>query len=243
MDSVVTFAGIEFRGLTRKTLFERSDRLKVITTVNAEFIVMANQDRRFWRILCDSWSTFDGQIPYLLARRLNPGLELEKISGSDLIFDVCAFARDQNQRVFLLGGLAESNRRTVEILRGRYGIEIDGFSPEFRPYPFDDAFNRALLEHVQRASPDFLLVALGAPKQEYWLDDNRDALERMGVRWAVGVGGTFDFVSGKERRAPVLVQRAGLEGIWRLAQNPTRLRRFLHIFRMFEYVVRPRWSR
>jgi N-acetylglucosaminyldiphosphoundecaprenol N-acetyl-beta-D-mannosaminyltransferase len=242
MDSVVTFAGIDFRGLTRKKLFEPSERLKMITTVNAEFIVMANQDRRFWSILCDSWSTFDGQIPYLLARRLNPGVELEKISGSDLIFDICAFAGANAKRVFLLGGLAESNRRSVEILRERYRIEVDGFSPELRPYPFDAEVNRELLARVQRAAPDFLLVALGAPKQEFWLDDHRDALEKLGVRWAIGVGGTFDFVSGKERRAPVLVQKVGLEGIWRLAQNPTRLRRFLHIFRMFEYVVRPRWK-
>ena len=242
MDTVVTFAGIRFSGLTRRRIFEPSDRLKMITTVNAEFIVMANKDRRFREILCRNESTFDGQIPYLLARSMNPTVELEKISGSDLIYEICAFAGANARRVYLLGGLAESNRRSVEILGERYQIAIDGYSPEHRAYPFDAAFNRELLEQVERSAPHILLVAFGAPKQEYWLDDNRDALERMGVRWAVGVGGSFDFVSGRERRAPVFIQKIGLEGIWRLAQNPSRVRRFLHVFRMFEYVVRPRWS-
>ena len=230
------FADLTFRGLTKDILLKEEHSLKVIVTVNAEFIVMAHKNDRFRKIINDNFATFDGQIPYLMAKLQNRGLYFEKISGSDLIYDIARFARMNRKRVLLLGGIEESNARTVQILKDGYGIDVAGYVPAHRPYPFDEAHNSAMLRRIEDFRPDFLLVAFGAPKQEFWIDDNREYLERIGVKWAVGVGGTFDFVAGREKRAPKFVQTACLEGLWRLIQNPKRFKRLIHVFEVFKYV-------
>lgn len=233
----LNFAGLEFRGLTRDVLFVPQESLKVIITVNAEFIVLAHEDERFRNIVNQNFATFDGEWPYRLARRRHPHARIEKISGSDFIYDICEFARANGRSVFLLGAAAEVNCRAVQILGDKYKIRIGGFSPTYKAYPFSADHNNAMLARISGFRPDFLLVALGAPKQEFWIEDNRRFLEQSGVKWAVGVGGTLDFVSGKSRRAPMLVRRAGLEGIWRLAQNPRqRVARFLKVLTFLRYV-------
>ncbi len=234
---VVEFAGIEFRGLTRALLLETTDHLKVITTVNAELIVLANRDPRFAKLLCDSYSTFDGQLPYLLARFTKPKASIEKISGSDFLHDLCAWAGRSGARVFLLGARPKVNQRACEVLRNRYRVEIDGISPPFAKYPFPTAIDREIGTRVAAFKPDILFVAFGAPKQEFWIADHHDFLQSLGVRWAMAVGGSLDYVAGREKRAPRMVQHAGFEWLWRLIQKPReRFRRTLRFFLMFRYL-------
>jgi N-acetylglucosaminyldiphosphoundecaprenol N-acetyl-beta-D-mannosaminyltransferase len=84
----------------------------------------------------------------------------------------------------------------------------------------DDLDNRAILERITEAGPDVLLVALGHPKQELWIDLHRAELPAMVV---VGVGCVLDLIAGKTQRAPAWMQRYGLEWAYRLAQEPRRL--------------------
>lgn len=232
----ILFAGLAFRGLSKDILFQQSAALKLIVTVNAELIVIANESERLRTIINGNYATFDGQIPYLIARARNRGRRFEKISGSDLIYDVCRLAGERSLRVFLLGGRASSNRAAVDILRQRFAISIEGHSPDHRPYPFDAPHDSSIMDRITAFRPHVLLVGFGAPKQEYWIDDHRLSLERLGVKWAVGMGGTFEFVAGEEKRAPVWVQRMGLETPYRLCQNPSRFKRFLRFFRFFRYI-------
>src|SRR5439155_11478568 len=78
------------------------------------------------------------------------------------------------------------------------------------------------LRCIREARPDLLMVAYGSPEQELWFVRNRD---RLGVPVAIGVGGSFDFIAGRARRAPRLLQRAHLEWLWRLLMEPWRIRR------------------
>jgi N-acetylglucosaminyldiphosphoundecaprenol N-acetyl-beta-D-mannosaminyltransferase len=87
------------------------------------------------------------------------------------------------------------------------------------PAPEDDG---ETLRRIASARPDVLLVAYGAPHQELWIARNQ---VRLDVPVAIGVGGTFDFLAGRVRRAPVLVRRLHLEWLWRLALQPARVRR------------------
>lgn len=235
-ENKIRMFNLEFKGLTKEILFRIESSLKIIITVNAEFIVIANENERFKHIIKNNFSTFDGQIPYLLAKLKHRNTHFEKISGSDLIYDICEYSKANGYRIFLLGGHEEINNKASEILRRKYYIEIGGFSPEHRPYPFERAHNENILEKILDFKPHFLLVAFGPPKQEFWLDDNKRYLEEIGVKWAVGVGGTFEMVAGRVTRAPKMIQNMGCESVWRLYQDPKRLKRFLKIFKMLKYI-------
>src|SRR5689334_2976476 len=106
---MLEFAGIEFRGLTLGDVLAPTPDLSHVVTVNAEYIVRANRDTRLRRIINSGLATFDGQVPYALARWLNKHRQFEKISGSDLIYQICEHAAQRGERVFLLGGLEDSN--------------------------------------------------------------------------------------------------------------------------------------
>lgn len=236
---MIEFAGIAFRGLTIADLFSVSTRLAHIVTVNAEYIVRANEDARLGRIIRGGIATFDGQVPYLIARFRNAGRSFDKIPGSELIYHICERAAERDERVFLLGGMPDSNFRAIEVLRRRYcGLQIDGDSPPHAQYPFSLEHNAAIMATVQSFAPHYLLVGFGAVKQDYWIDDHRDALADIGVRTAVGVGGAFEMVSGKLKRAPRLLQQLGLEGVYRLLREPRlfRLKRLLISLKFLRYL-------
>ena len=234
----INFANLKFRGLVKKTLLEESENLKFIVTVNAEFIIKANTDDDFKKIINDNYSTFDGQIPYFLAKKQNPNIYFEKLSGSDLIYDFSAMAKKTNKKIFLLGGQEESNLKALKKLKKDYTINIDGFSPEYKSYPFDNDHNNNILKKIEIFKPDILFVGFGALKQEYWINDNKQFLEEIGVKWVVGSGGTFEFVSGLIKRAPKWIQKIGMEGIYRMIKEPNmvRLNRIFLSFKVFKYI-------
>jgi len=100
----VEFANLTFKGLRRTDILREDKILKFIVTVNAEFIVKANKNDAFKKIIDKNYATFDGQIPYFLAKKQNSNAIIEKISGSDLIYDFCEMAKNKNKNIFLLGG-------------------------------------------------------------------------------------------------------------------------------------------
>ena len=241
------FCNINFNQKNIAECFERSDKdkLKFIITVNAVFIVEANTSRRFFDILNSNYVVFDGKIPHLAAKIFNPErrkskkkFDFEKLSGSDIVYDFCDFAKKNNYKIFFLGGQTESNSVAVNNVREQYNVMIDGYSPKFETYPFSEQFNNACLKKIAYFKPDILFVGFGAPKQEYWIDDNMEFLTKAGVKYAIGSGGTFDFVSKKIKRAPVFIQKTGLEGVFRFFQEPNKIRfkRLVDSYKFFKYI-------
>jgi N-acetylglucosaminyldiphosphoundecaprenol N-acetyl-beta-D-mannosaminyltransferase len=128
--------------------------------------------------------------------------------------------------MYLLGGEPDANARAATVLRERWpAIKMAGYSsPTVSSPPSVSEVERLRVELVQ-ARPDLLLVGMGSPKQELV---TRALLPHLPGCWMLGVGGSFSLVAGKLRRAPRWMQRAGLEWVWRLAQEPRRLaRRYL----------------
>jgi N-acetylglucosaminyldiphosphoundecaprenol N-acetyl-beta-D-mannosaminyltransferase len=240
--NAVEFAGLTFRGLTSETLLERREKMTVIVTVNADFIVRAKNERRLAGIISNDYSTFDGQVPYWLAKVMAKPkkVEFEKISGSDFAYSLLAHAAQHGKKVFFLGASPETNLSAREVVRKQYGIEIDGYSPPLADYPFPAAWEAETMRRIREFEPAYLFVALGMLKQEYWIDDNRETLQRLGVEIAIGCGGTLDFISGRIRRAPKWMQTAGLEGVYRLLMERKlfRLQRLLRSFLVFLAVLR-----
>jgi N-acetylglucosaminyldiphosphoundecaprenol N-acetyl-beta-D-mannosaminyltransferase len=238
------FCNINFNLRNKSDIFEPIDsgKTKVIITVNAAFIVDANISERFFNILNNNYITFDGTVPYLVAKVVHffkrEQFNYEKMAGSDVVYDFCDFAKVNNYKIFFLGGKAESNEVAVCKIKESYNIEIAGYSPSFENYPFSDNFNNVCLEKIKEFRPDILFVGFGAPKQEFWIDDHKEILSEIGVKYAIGSGGTFDFVSQKIKRAPVFIQRIGLEIVWRFFQEPSkmRLKRLIDSFKFFKYI-------
>jgi N-acetylglucosaminyldiphosphoundecaprenol N-acetyl-beta-D-mannosaminyltransferase len=148
------------------------------------------------------------------------------VSGSDFLPAFCQAVAGEGCRIFFLGaapGVADAAKRSLE--RKHPGLSIVGtYSP---PVGFerDEHECARVATLVRRAEPDVLFAAFGSPKQEKWLHQFRDQLN---VPVSMGIGSTLDYLAGRLRRAPIWMQRAGLEWSYRLVQEPRRLwRRYL----------------
>ncbi len=145
----------------------------------------------------------------------------ERVAGIDLFFRLLEEAEKRGEPVFFLGAREEVVQEAVRRLQVRYPrLKIAGWH---HGYFWDD--EEAVVRKIAASGATMLFVAITSPKKEQFIHRWRD---RLGVRFAMGVGGTFDVVAGKVRRAPVWMQRAGLEWFFRLLQEPRRMwRRYL----------------
>jgi len=236
----IKFANLNFEGLVKNELLKEEPFLKIIIPTNAELIVKAQDNDKFKNLISSSYATFDGQVPYYLASKQNKEETIEKISGSDLIYDFCKMAKNKNKRIFLLGGYEDSNNEAVLKLKEKYNIVIQGYSPPYKPYPFDREHNDLIISKIKNFKPDILFVGFGAMKQEFWIEEHKTVLEDIGIKYIIGSGGTFEFVAGKIKRSPKIIQEIGLEGFWRLVSEPKwfRVKRLLVSFLIFKYI----WS-
>ena len=208
--------------------FEWSGRLRFVTTLNAELVLIARRNPDFRNFLRHNIITVDGQWTLWATRwKRRDGAAVAKQSGYDLLQAAAKACARDGRRLFVLGASAESNARAVERLTAEHGCRAGGFSPPYAPFPFPEAVDAQIRAEVTAARPDVLVVGFGAPKQEFWARDNAGWLSELGVSYVLFLGGAIDMVAGRFRRAPRLVRRLGLESAYRLAQSPQRFSREL----------------
>ncbi len=225
----------------KKELFEIDKKKpKCIVTLNAQIICLANTNKELFDFVNSNYATIDGEIPLKFAKLFHRKefKNVEKLSGSEIVYDFCEFAKVNNMKLFFLGGMEDSNKQAVINIKEKYGIEVAGFSPKYENYPFSKNFVDSCFKEMERFHPDIVFVGFGAPKQEFFMRDNMERLKKCGVKFAVGSGGTVDFVSGKVKRAPKFIVKIGFEGIYRLFQefNKARLKRLTGSFGFFKYI-------
>lgn len=210
--------------------------LRHVVTVNPEFVIAARRNRRFRYVLRKSdLATADG-VGIILAERVL-GLPVgERITGVDLIEELAA-AGHENARIFLLGAAEGVAQQAAERLRGQFPtVRIVGCyagDPSPGGWP-------AIEAQLERARPTVLLVAFGHPNQDLWIANYTGRLAAHGILVAVGVGGAFDYLSGRVPRAPRLLRRFGLEWLYRLIRQPWRWRRQLALPYFVYLVLRER---
>jgi N-acetylglucosaminyldiphosphoundecaprenol N-acetyl-beta-D-mannosaminyltransferase len=192
-----------------------------VLTPNVDHVVLADSDARLRAAYRDaSLSLVDGMPLVWLSRALGATLP-EKISGSDLVRPLAALAASRGWRLYLLGGMPGIAERAAAILTAEHpGLAIAGTDAPPLGFDTDPAANARVLERVRAARPHLLLVALGCPKQELWMHAARDG---YAPAVALGIGASLDFIAGAVRRAPSWMSRAGLEWLYRLAQEPRRM--------------------
>ena len=225
----------------KKELFALDlEKTKCIVTLNAQIICLANTNEELYNFVNSNYASIDGQIPLRAAKIFHHKKfkNVEKLSGSEIIYDFCEYAKKNDMKLFFLGGMEESNKKAVENVKKQYGIKVDGFSPKYENYPFSKEFVDSCFKKMDKFRPDIVFIGFGAPKQEFFMRDNMDRLKKCGVKYAVGSGGTVDFVSGKVKRAPKFIVKIGFEGLYRLFQefNMARLKRLTKSFGFFKYI-------
>lgn len=218
---------VEFFDLINKTLNEpRSDRPLFFVTVNPEIAVETISDLEFKKILhSSSINTSDG-IGISWAIKYLHGKKVERITGSDSLEKICSLAAQSDNSVYFYGAMPGIAKKAADILEDRIEhLNIIGtYSPPKRDIPFDQ-----LPEEVKKGikEANVIFVALGAPYQEKWINDNISELKSCKV--IAGIGGSFDFIAGNIKRAPIFYRKTGLEWLYRLYLQPSRWRRMLKL--------------
>ena len=190
--------------------------------INAAKLVSIQHDPKLREIVsrCAIVSA-DGQAVVWAARLLGEPLP-ERVAGIDLMERLLELAEDRSYRVFFLGARQEVLDEAVRRIAERHPrLEVAGARNGY----FDESESPDVSAEIRAARPDILFVAMSSPRKEYWLGKH---VEEIGVAFAMGVGGALDVVAGVTRRAPAWMQRAGLEWLFRLLQEPRRMwRRYL----------------
>lgn len=190
----------------------------LVATVNPEFIMRARRDPQFARVLESAdLCLADGTGVVWAARRQGCSMSAP-VTGTDLIPRLAALCAKQGFRLFLLGseqGVAEGLAALLRAEHPELAVAAHAGSP-------DRSADDETVSLIRAHRAQVLLVAFGAPKQELWIDRLKD---RAGVSVGVGVGGAFDYLTGRVPRAPAWMRRAGLEWLFRLVYQPWRVRR------------------
>ena len=195
-----------------------------IATLNVDFVTNAVSGWPFggndelWGYLRNAdFVTADGMPIVLLSKLLRRPIP-ERVTGADMVPRICRRCAEEGMSVYVLGG----DKETIEEAFGKLGLD----GRELRVAGIDPAFVKLdeeqpdIVARINAAKPDVLFVALGNPKQELWMGRNAAKLD-AGVM--IGIGGTFNFIAGRVKRAPKWMQKSGLEWIYRIIQEPGRL--------------------
>jgi N-acetylglucosaminyldiphosphoundecaprenol N-acetyl-beta-D-mannosaminyltransferase len=211
---------------------QKSEKAEYVCTGNLDHLTMLHKDRDFRAIYAKAALVLADGMPIIwlskLAARRNRGVTplRERVAGSDLFWELGRVSAQNGLRLFLLGGMPGAAERAANALRERHpGAVVCGtYCPPFET--FHTPVEQARIEaKIREAAPDVLLVGLGAPKQEKWIADHKDAVQ---VPVSIGVGGSFEMAAGMVKRAPLWAQRCGMEWVCRMSQDPRRLvRRYL----------------
>ena len=203
-----------------------SGRFHQAATVNADFLASAQSHPEVRRILAQTDLNVADGAPVLWLARLAGARLPERVAGADLVPQLMVRAAAAGLSVYLLGGEGGVAGRAAARLVDRLpALRIAGVEEPPRAR-VEDMDNEAIAGRIRASGADILLVALGHPKQERWIDLNR---QRLSVGLALGVGCAFDLIAGRVTRAPGWMQRAGLEWLYRAGREPGRLvRRYVN---------------
>jgi N-acetylglucosaminyldiphosphoundecaprenol N-acetyl-beta-D-mannosaminyltransferase len=243
--------GVPFLTLSLEALLSRLDtwiatrRPVYICAVCASSLIEASRDPEFLSALCAADLNLPDGAPVAWTLSRLSGVRQERLAGPSVMLRLLELASDRGYKVLLYGSTPGIQAAVVSrIARDYPRVVVAGtISPPFRSLTDDE--DRGICRRIRESSADLVLVSLGAPKQEIWMRDHRETLAIP----LFGVGAAFEFYVGRIRRAPLWMQRAGLEWSYRLLQQPRRVgRRFattLPVFawRVARQLVRESWGR
>lgn len=192
-----------------------------IVTANAEIIYQASKNEKMRTVINNAQLvTADGSGVVWASRQLGQPLE-QRVTGIDLVNSICAKSAQTQWKIYILGSAPGVAATAAVNIREQYpGCNIVGTHHGY----FNAKEEKQILAELEQLKPDVLFVALGAPKQEYWIAEH---LPKLGIPVGMGIGGSMDVLSGNVKRAPKWMQKLSLEWLYRVIIQPTRWKRIL----------------
>jgi N-acetylglucosaminyldiphosphoundecaprenol N-acetyl-beta-D-mannosaminyltransferase len=192
-----------------------------VVTLGTEMVVAAQHDERFRAVVNRAALSLCDTVGLLSVARRRGGTLRERVTGVELIERLCDLAALEGLPVYFLGGAPCVAADAAAILEALHpGLTIAGTREGY----FTDDENASVVAAIRESGAKLLFVGLGSPRQEFWLAEN---LRETGCGAGIGVGGSFDVISGRVERAPQIMRRFGLEWLYRLVKEPHRWRRQL----------------
>jgi N-acetylglucosaminyldiphosphoundecaprenol N-acetyl-beta-D-mannosaminyltransferase len=193
-----------------------------ICTVNAFQVVKANEDDEFLRVLNSADTVIPDGMPIVWYSKLIKKPLHERISGYEFFYTFSKVANNKKYSYFFFGG---KNYEVLDLVKKRINkefrnIEVKGMISPPIMEKFPQKLDTNIINSINKCKPDVLWVGLSAPKQEKWIYKN---IEKLDIKMAFGIGAAFNFYSGMVKRAPLWMQRAGFEWLFRVFVEPKRL--------------------
>jgi N-acetylglucosaminyldiphosphoundecaprenol N-acetyl-beta-D-mannosaminyltransferase len=238
----VDILGVNVDGITMDEAIKRiesflaENRVHTIFTPNAEIMMESQRNPQLKDILNNSdLVTADGAGVVLASEILKRKLP-EKVSGVDIVYQSFKYFENKNVSFYFFGAKPGIAEKAAKKIKEAYpGIKIAGYRHGY----FKEEEVASIIYDINSSGADILLVALGAPKQENWINENKDMLN---VKVCIGVGGTLDVLSGEARLAPDFFRRNRLEWLYRLCKEPRRAKRMLDLPRFVIRVIAARFA-
>ena len=203
--------------------FIKSNTFHAVYTPNPEIVMLAKKNDDFMEVIKKADMVVPDGIGVVIASKLQKGEKLpERVAGYDLVQNTMKRATKEGYKYYFFGSKPGVADKAAAKMRETYpGIQIVGTRDGY----FKKEDEAEIVKDINDSGANILLVALGAPKQEMWIETHRDALPN--VRVAIGVGGSLDGMAGIVKRAPLIYQKLGLEWFYRLLKQPSRFGRML----------------
>lgn len=229
MRDTITILGVPIDRITRdeagtitENLIKESNKsCKMIFAPNVEFIMYAQKDKEYFKILKQSSLSTPDSIGVIIGAKLQKKSFKERIPGQSYFRKIIELSNEKGYSIYMLGGkpgIAEIAKENLEKIFPN--VNIVGTHHGY----FNENEEKEVIKEINTLQPNVLFVALGAPKQEKWIYEHRNELS---VDVATGQGGTYDYEAGRIKRAPVFIQKIGMEWFWRLCREPSRIKRQL----------------
>ena len=235
----IDVCGVEVDDISFKNAVENvlklgraSSRGKYVVTINSEFVMLARRNSKFAQILKNADLALPDGVGVVISKLILGGKEHDRVTGVDLLENVCKVVCDKPVRIGLLGGFGGVAKDVAKRQKTRLTSLKVVIAEPGDPSPEADLRLKQRFLEIGRV--DVLFVAYGMGKQEFWIDRMRKSLD-VGV--FIGVGGAFDYLAGIKKRAPVFMQNLGLEWLWRLLLDPVRIWRMRVLPEFFLLVV------
>ena len=208
----------------------KMNKKTVVSTPNTEIVMMCKKNEHFKTMINSSDLVIPDGIGVVWAGRYLGVNVPERVTGYDVLVDLLDLSSKENFSLYFFGAAEKTLKKAVENVKSKYpNINIVGFKNGY----FDDNEIDKIINDINEKTPDILFVALGAPKQEEWIFTNK---EKLNCKIFFGVGGSFDVLSGNTKRAPLFMQKLGLEWFYRLYKEPKRISR-MFVIPIFMFLV------
>ena len=193
----------------------------LVVTFNLDFLRISKINQKFKTVCYDADFVVPDGIGITTLLNIKYGIKVKRITGNDLLLYLLSLSDTYHLKYAFIGS-SEETQKQMRLKISKQFPKLQDYFFESPPIFFEnnEPQNTSLQSRLQKFKPDILLVALGCPRQEIWLNEN---MKSIGAKINIGVGASFDFYAGNVKRAPVFFQRLGLEWLWRLIVEPKRL--------------------